>query len=359
MRKMRIAFLPVNIATLPSTTAAAINRLGLADARVLTVSDSPYWSPNKFTKILTPYKEGWKNPFLKLFSVGQKFFYIIKYILWADAIYWVWDSVLPAQLDLRLIKLLKKPILIEWMGSDIRIPELIFDNNKYYRKSWNEDYTYKEESGERSYFVQNNFAKAGAIPVLSPEMMLYLKPGLFPVKYSYMQRADLRNLPPHYPSLTNNNPIIVHTPSARAAKGTKYVREAIQSLKQKYELEYIELSEVSREEVLNAIAKADIYIDQLIFGNYGLAAIEAMSMGKPVVSYLMDMMVDVLPQDCPIVNANPDNLSEKLSMLLDNPHLRHETGKQGRAYVEKYHDSDKLAYQLMEILNSVKPKVNE
>ena len=53
-----------------------------------------------------------------------------------------------------------------------------------------------------------------------------------------------------------------------------------------------------------------------------------------------------LPQECPVVNTNPDNLREQLIKLITNPQLRYDTGRQSREYVEKYHDAEKIAKQL-------------
>ncbi|RPE13234.1 glycosyltransferase family 1 protein [Chitinophaga lutea] len=354
MRRKRVAFLPDNIATLPATTAGVINRLGLADARALSISDNKYWTHNQHTKVLKTYKNRWKNPFLKLYYDSVKVFFIIKYILWADYVYWVWDSALPFQLDLKLIKLLKKPLLVEWMGSDIRIPELIFRHNEFYKKAWQEDYPYKDESQEKSYRIQKKFAAANAVPALSPEMMLYLLPGLFKQTFSVMQRIDFSALPLAYPLPNKQKAVLVHTPSSHSAKGTKHIRETVSKLKETYELEYIEITDVPREEVLKITATSDIFIDQIIFGNYGLAASEAMAMGKPVVCFLMDLMLEVLPQDCPIINASPKSLYNKLVPLLQNAKLRHEIGMKSRQYAEKYHDGEKIARQIIEIFSSLK-----
>ena len=80
---------------------------------------------------------------------------------------------------------------------------------------------------------------------------------------------------------------------------------------------------------------------------------EAMSYGKPTISYIMkEVFENGLPLDCPIVNANPDTLEEKLIELITNPILRHEIGKKSRAYVEKYHDVEKISKKLLEIYKS-------
>ena len=105
-------------------------------------------------------------------------------------------------------------------------------------------------------------------------------------------------------------------------------------------------------------AFAGIFIDQIILGSYAAAAIEAMSMGKPTVAYIMPSVFKKgVSESCPIVNANPDNLKAVLIDLINNPQLRNEIGRKSRKFVEEFHDSDKLAIQLLDIYrNSDKPK---
>jgi glycosyltransferase involved in cell wall biosynthesis len=53
-----------------------------------------------------------------------------------------------------------------------------------------------------------------------------------------------------------------------------------------------------------------------------------------------------LPTNCPIVNTNPDNLKQNLIALLQDPQLRHNIGKESRAFAEQYHDVEKIAKDL-------------
>jgi glycosyltransferase involved in cell wall biosynthesis len=60
-----------------------------------------------------------------------------------------------------------------------------------------------------------------------------------------------------------------------------------------------------------------------------------------------------LSADCPIINTNPDNLKEQLIKLIENPQLRHDIGKQSRAFAEKYFDVEIIAPQLVNIYKEV------
>ena len=102
------------------------------------------------------------------------------------------------------------------------------------------------------------------------------------------------------------------------------------------------------------IRDCDIFLDQFLLGTtYGLAAVEAMALGKPVVCYLMPSSLNEFPQGLPVVNANPDNLAEILEPLIRDPQLRNRIGRQSRVYAESHHDAHKYAEWLKSIYENL------
>jgi glycosyltransferase involved in cell wall biosynthesis len=80
---------------------------------------------------------------------------------------------------------------------------------------------------------------------------------------------------------------------------------------------------------------------------------EAMAMGKPVMCYIMKEVFEAgLPVECPVINTNPDNLKEQLIKLISNAQLRHDIGKQSRAFAEDYFDIEKIANYLADVYKS-------
>jgi glycosyltransferase involved in cell wall biosynthesis len=74
-----------------------------------------------------------------------------------------------------------------------------------------------------------------------------------------------------------------------------------------------------------------------------------MALGKPVITYIRPNLLHKLPLDLPIVSANPDNIKEKIQMLLENPSMRRSLGIEGRAFVEKYHAREIVVDKLLAI----------
>ena len=159
---------------------------------------------------------------------------------------------------------------------------------------------------------------------------------------------DLRDFTPVPPS-NDPRPLVVHAPSNREKKGTRFVIEACAELG--VELDIVE--GVQHETARERYARADIVVDQLNAGWHGVFALEAMALGKPVVTHLKPDVVERSAEGygvkVPIVPATKDTLTEALRPLVENPGLRRELGAAGRAYVEQVHDIDKITDRLLAI----------
>ena len=98
---------------------------------------------------------------------------------------------------------------------------------------------------------------------------------------------------------------------------------------------------------------ADIVVDQLNAGWYGLFAIEAMALGKPVVTFLHDEAVarteDAFGTTVPIVSATAETLAAHLRPLVEDTEHRRRVGAASREYVERVHDIETVADRLLDI----------
>ena len=143
--------------------------------------------------------------------------------------------------------------------------------------------------------------------------------------------------------------MVLHAPSNRARKGAEHVIEACAELP--VELEIVE--GLHHDEARERYRRADIVVDQLSAGWYGLFAIEAMALGKPVVSFLHDearrRTREAFGFDVPIVQATKETLVDALRSLVEQPAERRRIGVASRAYVERVHDADAAADRLLDI----------
>ncbi|MCL2881776.1 MAG: glycosyltransferase [Coriobacteriia bacterium] len=252
----------------------------------------------------------------------------------------------------RLVRERQIPGLAAWQGSEIRMPSIESQTNPYYHLILDEDGISPFGDDGLSRIRQQKMYELGFEPLVTAGMRQYILPEYTGPIHQIFHPVSLDS-EPAYPELNNLRPLIVHIPSKERVKGSLYVRRAIERIRPLADFEYIEATGIPRTEVLDLMRRCDIYIDQMILGDHGMASLEAMSYGKPVVCYLKPSVLELLPADIPIVNATIDDLSEKLLELIKDPQMRCDLGQASRAYVKKYHDPYKLAVRLDGIYRDV------
>jgi len=147
--------------------------------------------------------------------------------------------------------------------------------------------------------------------------------------------------------------VIIHAPSKREIKGTKYVLKAINRLKrEKYSFEFILVEKKTHAVAKEFYKKADIIVDDVLQGPYGILAMECMAFGKPVICRIDEKLVKYY-KNLPVVSANPETLYEELKKLILNPSLRNKLGIEGRKYIEKNHDALKIAKEFINLYRSL------
>ena len=163
---------------------------------------------------------------------------------------------------------------------------------------------------------------------------------------------DLRDYAPTLPG-DGERPIVLHAPSSRRRKGTEHVLEACEGLD--VELDIVE--GLRHDEARRHYERADIVVDQLNAGWYGIFALEAMALGKPVLSYLRPEAVQeterALGLGVPIVPVTKETLRDRIAALAADVGRRRAIGAASRAYVEQVHDADKGAERLLEIYRAL------
>lgn len=345
---MKILFLPQNIASMPAITAVHFNKNKNITAKCISSSLNKY---QQYTHDIIVAAAPKSKPLKWLWYKLKYKRTIKKWINWADVVHYTWSPAFKNAKDIEYAFNKGKKIFVEWVGSDIRNPDRLQEINPYYKIAFKNGYEYANlESKAHSLKIQRFFAKYDSIPLLSPEMNLFADKSLFKKTHLLYQRVDIDNFTPSYPAVNNKKPLIIHSPTAKICKGSNIIIPIIEELKKQFDFEFILLHDIRREKVLEIMRKADVFIDQIILGSYGMAAMEAMSFGKPVLCYIMPEVFEAgLSTECPIVNTSPDNLKEQLTKLITEPQLRHDIGRKSREFAEKFHDVKKISDQLLSI----------
>ncbi len=259
-----------------------------------------------------------------------------------DIIHWYWDfhyiPILKFPIEYFILKRFKGVKLITWCGSEIRNPKIDSKINKYYKEVFiSNEYEYSFESESRSNRTQGFFSKLGFTPLVFIGMDHYINKFLFNKWYRIYQIINLNQLNCQLPNPYKVKPLIVHSASKTGGKGTKFVLQAIEELSIDNNFEFKLLHNLPKYEAMKWVEKCDIFIDQLITGSHGTAAVEAMAMGKPVLCYINDSIRPNYPEELPIINVNPETLKVNLLKLIIDSNLRFIIGQASRKYVENYH----------------------
>ncbi len=153
---------------------------------------------------------------------------------------------------------------------------------------------------------------------------------------------------------------VAHAPSKRAVKGTEAVIAAVDTLQARgapIELDLIE--GVPNREARLRYAAADVIVDQLKIGWYGMFAIESMALAKPVVVHLDEKAAaeteEAFGLALPLVRADEGNLENVLAGLLEVRETLPELGRRSREYVERVHAHTSVARRVLEIYDRVMP----
>ncbi|HOV21572.1 MAG TPA: glycosyltransferase [bacterium] len=248
--------------------------------------------------------------------------------------------------DLYILKKLNKKIIMQFWGSDIRIYSIGMKINPFL----SEIKSNPKKEKKRLEKIKKISKFVDAAIVSDGELFYYIK-DYFKKIFFLPQISDISIF--RFPSLEKKEPVIIHAPSNREFKGTEKIIEVIKELEKKYKFTFKILENIPNEQILNEVLNADIVIDQILIGTYGIFSIEAMGCGKPVICYINENYRKFYPEELPIVSASIDNLYVQLEKLIKDGKLRHEIGKKSREYFEKYHAIDVVTKKLIEIYNEV------
>ena len=276
-----------------------------------------------------------------------KYYYFIKHTLKYDVfIFNTRSTMLAKKGDLKLLKKLGKKTAMIYVGCDIRDKDYYLASSEKFTvcKNCSESYQRKigcvmaekhSETKVIQQFTDASFSHPFDAMILN---------GKFHYLYLLL---ELEEYEPKYE--VNEKIKIIHIPSDDGIKGTNYVLEAIEKLKnENIDFEFELIRNKPHSEVKEAIRNADILIDQMVAGWYGLISIESMALGKTTVCFLRDELYNFIP-DIPVINLNPDNLAEGLKKIINEKEKLAGYGEAGRKYAEKYHDYKKNSLDILKI----------
>ena len=298
----------MNFAGIGWTNVQALRRKGI-DARLVVFNTQPA-HPEADENLHLPRGPAWRRQ-------AVQFRALAKLLPSTDVFHFYFGlTLVPKRIQFPILKAARKKSVFHFVGSDIRGKSP--DELAYGRLA--------DAQIVGSYDAARWIPEADVVP-----------PGI-----------DLGAIAP-VPPRVDGQLRIAHAALSRRRKGTELVVAACDELG--LDLDVIE--NVRHDEVGPRLARADIVVDQLNSGWYGLFAIEAMAYGKPVVGYIHDEAATrtaaAFGVEVPVVRTTKETLATDLRTLARSDEERRSRGAAGRTYVERVHDADKMADRLIDI----------
>jgi glycosyltransferase involved in cell wall biosynthesis len=304
-RPLRVVHCPVNTAGVPWANVQALRRRGV-DAKLLVF--------NRY-KLHPEADESLERRGGLLRRQATQWRALLRLLPQTDVFHFYFGlTLVPRSLQFPILRALRKKSVMHYLGSDIRgktPQELAFGK------------------------------KAGAEIIGSYDAIRWVPEAEF-----VPPGIDVRSIEPSPPS-DRARPVILHAPSSRRRKGTEHVIAACEGL----DADLVLVEGLHHAEAFERFREADIVVDQLNAGWYGLFAIECMALGKPVVTYLLEEAVrrteEELGERVPLVRATKEDLRAQLEPLVASASERRRIGAESRAYVERVHDLERVADRLL------------
>lgn len=134
---------------------------------------------------------------------------------------------------------------------------------------------------------------------------------------------------------------VVHVPSVSVVKGTQLILPALEKLDREGVIDLRLVQGVPSAEMPAVFAGADVVVDQVRIGSYGVAACEALAAGCIVVGHVADRVRTEVElrtgRSLPVVESDPPGIEAALRALAALPD-RSELVEAGVDYVSHVHD---------------------
>jgi len=344
-RKLKVFHGLVNYGTQSGYLAKGLRTLNV-NAKSFTISDSYYRETDYMFSLKTNY-------FLKIYNRLVRIWCLFYYDVFH---FYFGTSLWPGQKDLPVIKFLKKKIVHHYLGHEV---ELYKETKEKYEFSnmdfWTNDKNGKLHDIKIKERLKNELKYSDFQIVCAPQYTPFVPNATFiplaidlsKFKYSPLAKKNYDKEPV----------VIVHAPTHRGVKGTQFLINAVERLKNEGFLVDLNICEgISHDQLLKEYIKSDFSVVSLLGGWFGTAGIEAMATGRGIIAFLRDEYFDYVDseykRDLPVVSADRDSI---YSILKETLHKRNfiEWGVKSRRYVEKHHDMKRVAEKMLKIYESL------
>lgn len=200
------------------------------------------------------------------------------------------------------------------------------------------------------------------------EELLSLVKGYIPIWYEYAEpyrhytclkktiRIPVQISSQNYePNLLKDDKVVFYHGINRECKGTRFIRKAFEKMQKEYgeHAEFILAEKLPFNEYMKVIEKANVIVDDANSYSIAMNGLFSLLKGKLVMGGAEPVANKELGIDGvnPVYNINPDvdQICGTIRQIVEHRDCIEEIGLQGRMFVEKYHDSVKVAEEYVQL----------
>lgn len=148
---------------------------------------------------------------------------------------------------------------------------------------------------------------------------------------------------PAPPVLDGGRPVVLHAPSSSRLKGSIFVDAILHDLHERGLITYRRLVDISPMLIPGVLRQVDVVVDQVVLGNPGVLAAQALAAGRVVVAHLPEHVRARYDTAPPIVEATPLSLRSVILDLLADQDAARAIAVQGPAFARTLHDGRRSA----------------
>lgn len=238
-----------------------------------------------------------------------------------------------------------------WHGSDIRDLRAHAERFPHspFRGEWDDYLALLQRQVEQQRAALERYLEGGGRCFVSTPDLLELVPGStwlpLVVDVDRFAAAGASGVTP----MERERPVVLHAPSNSRLKGGAVVEAQLAELDRRGVVTYRRLQGVPHARMAEAIADADIVLDQFALGAVGVFAAECLAAGRVVVAHLAGTVreemtrADAGHEPPPVAEAGPDEVGAVVERLVAERDRAQDLARRAGPWSRRHHDGRRAA----------------
>jgi hypothetical protein len=306
-------------------------------ADYLAVGDSPIWSDADYriTSARLPFMAAWRE-FRTLWSVVARYEIVHShFMVTMSRSGWEWP----------ILKRMGRKLVIHYRGCEIR--------DRQRNLALHPSGSICEECDYRPYICEDRLTRhRRALAEKYGDAFLVTTPDLkdFAPAATHVKFFRPESVAPAVDGASHPTIRIVHATNHPGIEGTRHIERAVQALKAKgLPIELTVLRNVTQQDVLAALATADLSIGKMKMGYYANAQVESLASGVPVMTWVRPEFRTPEMESSGLILTSLDDLEATLEDYVRHPEKLAAKRAIARASAERLHDNAAIARQMADI----------